>query len=183
MKKGAGGFTIVELLIVIVVIGILAAITIIAFGNIQARARDNARYADAKAIVKALELYKASNDGQYPTTFGTTNPIATCPAVGNGYSYSWDTEGKWLQGLKDSGIMPKPPVPTPNDCTRYYQYYRGSANTWGCTTLTKGWYLLRVYGAEGVVTPQESATFRPCPEATVTATASSGTWVFSGYEN
>ena len=39
MKKTKSGFTIVELLIVIVVIGILAAITIVAYNGIQSRAR------------------------------------------------------------------------------------------------------------------------------------------------
>lgn len=59
------GFTIVELLIVIVVIGILAAITIIAYNGIQTRARDAKRTADISSIQKAVELYKADN-GFYP---------------------------------------------------------------------------------------------------------------------
>ena len=44
------GFTIVELLIVIVVIGVLAAITIVAYNGIQSRARDSARVSDINAI-------------------------------------------------------------------------------------------------------------------------------------
>lgn len=182
MRK-RGGFTIVELLIVIVVIGILAAITMIAFGNIQSRARDNARYTDVKSIMKALEIHKATNNGTYPATYATNNPLTTCPGVGVGYAYSWDTEGRWLLGLVNSSTIARPPTPSPNDCTRYYQYYKGSTTTWGCTTLTKGWYLLRVYGAEGTFTPSESATFQPCPEATVTATASASTWVFGKYDD
>jgi len=59
------GFTIVELLIVIVVIGILAAITIVAFNGVQAKARDGARISKVTSIAKAIELYYADN-GTYP---------------------------------------------------------------------------------------------------------------------
>ena len=59
------GFTIVELLIVIVVIGILAAITIVAYNGIQQRGRDSQRLSDVKTIAKALELYYA-DEGRFP---------------------------------------------------------------------------------------------------------------------
>lgn len=59
------GFTIVELLIVIVVIGILAAIIIVAFNGVQSRARDSDRIATLNQLQKALEMYYA-NEGRYP---------------------------------------------------------------------------------------------------------------------
>ena len=65
------GFTIVELLIVIVVIGILAAITIVAYNGVQQRARDSVRTSDIQAVQKALALYHADN-GAYPSV-GTDN--------------------------------------------------------------------------------------------------------------
>jgi type II secretion system protein G len=63
------GFTIVELLIVIVVIGILAAITIVAYNGIQQRGRDAQRKSDITQIAKAVELYYADN-GNYPQSSG-----------------------------------------------------------------------------------------------------------------
>ncbi|MCA9336117.1 prepilin-type N-terminal cleavage/methylation domain-containing protein, partial [Candidatus Saccharibacteria bacterium] len=45
-KNKKTGFTIVELLIVIVVIAILAAITIVAYNGIQQRSRDSIRKSD-----------------------------------------------------------------------------------------------------------------------------------------
>ncbi len=61
------GFTIVELLIVIVVIAILAAISIVAYTGIQNRARTNAGMQLASQIAKKFEAYYAVN-GTYPTT-------------------------------------------------------------------------------------------------------------------
>lgn len=55
------GFTIVELLIVIVVIGILAAIAFVAYGNVTKKARDSERTADAKALASKAEEYYATN--------------------------------------------------------------------------------------------------------------------------
>lgn len=65
MRQKQTGFTIVELLIVIVVIGILAAITIVAYNGVQGRANDTAIQSDLQAIAKKLELYKADL-GVYP---------------------------------------------------------------------------------------------------------------------
>jgi len=59
------GFTIVELLIVIVVIGILAAITIVAYNGIQARGKNSAAQAAATTVVKKAELYN-TEIGYYP---------------------------------------------------------------------------------------------------------------------
>lgn len=60
------GFTIVELLIVIVVIGILAAITIVAYNGIQNRANDNTIQADLSNFAKLMEIQKV-DIGRYPS--------------------------------------------------------------------------------------------------------------------
>ncbi|MBI2588956.1 prepilin-type N-terminal cleavage/methylation domain-containing protein [Candidatus Saccharibacteria bacterium] len=60
------GFTIVELLIVIVVIGILAALVVVTYGGIQEKARDAERKTDINAIHGQLEVYQAQNV-KYPT--------------------------------------------------------------------------------------------------------------------
>ena len=70
-KLHSRGFTIVELLVVIVVIGILAAITVVAYNGIQERANFSRLQADLKSLNKALLLYHADN-GVYPVTGSAT---------------------------------------------------------------------------------------------------------------
>lgn len=65
-KKASSGFTIVELLIVIVVIGILAALVVTTYNGIQQKARDTERKTDINAIHSQVEAYQAQN-GKYPT--------------------------------------------------------------------------------------------------------------------
>lgn len=65
LKKDKG-FTIVELLIVIVVIGILATLVIVTFTGIQQRARNTVRQTEINAIQSHVEAFYAQN-GYYPT--------------------------------------------------------------------------------------------------------------------
>ena len=97
------GFTIVELLIVIVVIGILAAITIVAYNGIQARARDNTRKQDLAQIAKALHLYAIDNDNYIETGSG-------CGASGNGntlFNYVYASQKSIAQCLIDAKVVQK----------------------------------------------------------------------------
>lgn len=66
LKKKQSGFTIVELLIVIVVIGILALLVVNTFSGIQKKARDSERQTDINALHGQLEAYYAQN-AKYPS--------------------------------------------------------------------------------------------------------------------
>src|SRR3989344_2717562 len=63
MKKG---FTLMELLIVIAIIGILISISAAAYSTAQKRSRDSRRQGDLKAMQNALEQYYSANNGSYP---------------------------------------------------------------------------------------------------------------------
>jgi prepilin-type N-terminal cleavage/methylation domain-containing protein len=65
LKRKQSGFTIVELLIVIVVIGILAALVVTTFAGIQKKARNTERETDIKAVHGQVEAYFAQNNS-YP---------------------------------------------------------------------------------------------------------------------
>lgn len=62
------GFTLVELLIVIVVIAVLAAITIIAFNGIRDRATTASLRSDLNAAGRQMEMARVDNSEQYPAT-------------------------------------------------------------------------------------------------------------------
>lgn len=66
LKNKNKGFTIVELLIVIVVIGILATLVIVTFTGIQQKARNSQRQTDINALDSHIEAYYAQT-GNYPT--------------------------------------------------------------------------------------------------------------------
>ena len=61
------GFTIVELLIVIVIIAVLATVTVVAYNGMQSRAQFTRLNSELGLINKALALYHAEN-GAYPVT-------------------------------------------------------------------------------------------------------------------
>lgn len=63
-SRGKRGFTIVELLIVVVVIAILAAITIVAYNGISNQAKDSAMEAAVSQLEKTLRLNRVENPGQ-----------------------------------------------------------------------------------------------------------------------
>ena len=87
IKNNQKGFTIVELLIVIVVIAILAAITIVAFNGIQNRSKTSAGQSQANSIVKKLEAINAVKGSYYSSSAGLTGALintyaAAAPAAG-----------------------------------------------------------------------------------------------------
>lgn len=67
IRRQTEGFTIVELLIVIVVIAILAAITIVAFNGIQNRAKDTQMVSAMNAYVKGMGAYYTTHSNTLPT--------------------------------------------------------------------------------------------------------------------
>ncbi len=80
--KQRKGFTIVELLIVIVVIAILAAITVVAYTGIQNRAQNTQTVSATTTYLKAMMQYKAEN-GIYPDTYNSGYHITCLGGVEN----------------------------------------------------------------------------------------------------
>lgn len=98
MVQKARGFTIVELLIVIVVIGVLAGLSYIVYGDVQRRANISVTKADLASIKKGLEVYNIDHE---------TFPVASAE-VRNG----------------DFGVGNKV-VDSLDDLSRGYYYVRG----------------------------------------------------------
>ncbi|MEK7648541.1 MAG: prepilin-type N-terminal cleavage/methylation domain-containing protein [Patescibacteria group bacterium] len=71
MKNIQKGFTLVELLVVVAIIGLLAGIAIVSVNSVRIKARDTRRIADVKQIQNALELYNNEKGGLYPQATAT----------------------------------------------------------------------------------------------------------------
>ena len=149
-REKSKGFTIVELLIVIVVIGILSAIVIVAYNGIQERGRDAQRVSDIKAITNALEMYYLDH-GEYPSGSGSVNSTAL-----NSSSWSTTADGSWAN-LRDKLVpkymsaLPKDPISTPgaNAQTTGYNYaYFADRYGYYCRTTPAQMYIL-IYWLEG----------------------------------
>jgi len=67
LRRAGKGFSLVEILIVVVILGILAAIVIPQFSNAGEVAKVNALMSDISSIRKQLQLYAIDHNGSYPT--------------------------------------------------------------------------------------------------------------------
>lgn len=109
LKKSSRGFTIVELLIVIVVIAILASISVVAYNGIQTRAENTKTAAAISQYIKALQAYK-SEEGSYPLTAASVfkykcvgDATATCGMVSGTFT-AGECDG--LGGVSNSTAAP-----------------------------------------------------------------------------
>lgn len=78
------GFTFVELMVVVILIGILSTIVAVSYGKSQTKARDAKRRSDIQSIATAMEMYKANNK-KYPESI-TPSGSGSC---GQNNNYWW----------------------------------------------------------------------------------------------
>lgn len=167
MRKNMSGFTIIELLIVIVIIAILAAITLVAYNGVQVKARDSARSESVAQLQKALESYFVIN-GSYPTQnpVGSNVPSGFSPIYNtSSYAYSVDTAGNWMKNLTSSNIITNAPIDPINDNNHYFVYYASG----GLFACTRPFYILVAYGYENPADIPPSSHDVNCSNSTYTA--------------
>lgn len=120
--KHPRGFTLIEILVVVALLGILAGISLVALGGARASGRDAKRRADLEQIRSGVEIYRA-DCRQYPATLTFGGQL-----LGDGSSTACATSNTYI-----SQIPQDPLAPT------YAYYYSGSANSYAlCTYLEQG---------------------------------------------
>lgn len=174
------GFTIVELLIVIVVVAVLATVSVSAFNGTQQRARDTQRVQDMQTIVKALELYKTQH-GSYPAA-----------STGSNTTNSWEVSSKnpsqFLSALKTSGVLSSAvPVDPTNTVDNFeYRYYRYLAGTNGCDAARGQYYVLVARKAETTSDKMPTSPGFSCTNTTSGVSrnwSNDGAWVTGAFTN
>lgn len=141
MQKRATGFTIVELLIVIVVIGILAAIVIIAFNGVQQRARNSQTISAVREYAKIYTAYAIDNQ---------KHPLNSNYCHGSGYpgDLCWDNRVYTPNTLVDTQLKKyAPTLPQPSTA----RVYRNPTEGWRAGILYVNDFSLR-YQLEGATT-------------------------------
>jgi type IV pilus assembly protein PilA len=79
MLRNSKGFTLIELMIVVVIIGILAAIAIPNFISMQDRAKEGSVKANMHTVQLAIEDFAVQNDGTYPLAADDAAVMANLP--------------------------------------------------------------------------------------------------------
>jgi len=127
--KKERGFTIVELLVVIVVIGILAAITIVSYTGITAKANTTKALSNAQSAQTVIEIMAADNSGSYPVTAasiaaysGTTRLPAGISIVAGGTAIDSTNELTTVSYSCLSTVAATAPCLTTGGRIKYYNF-------------------------------------------------------------
>jgi prepilin-type N-terminal cleavage/methylation domain-containing protein len=145
LHKKNSGFTLVELLVVIGVIGVLSSLVIVSLNSARGKANDSRRLADIKQLKAAINLYANDNNGNYPNSGAVCIGAATGTQCWTGYYYNAGGSGINASPSFDALLSPYikvTPDPQPNrSLGDRYVYFSGSAtiNCNGVDSQTGNW--------------------------------------------
>lgn len=139
--KSQRGFTLLEMMVVVAIVAILAAILIPNFSHARAQAATSACMGNIKTIATAMELYYTDKQS-YPggssggsgsvdptsvqsggTFYGYLGQVPEDPAAGTGKYYTWTT--KWSSGVNSYDIW----CPGTHDASTVQSFANASTDT------------------------------------------------------
>lgn len=137
-----GGFTIVELLIVIVIIGILAAITIVAFNGVQQRAKVTSAQSDLTSISKHTAIHQTLND-TYPTSHTAWRAILTSAGLPDVIGNATNKQFVICSTATESVVIATTPISNGTTSGQTYYFVKnGKPGTFAFDTSITGTYQL-----------------------------------------
>ena len=136
------GFTLIEILIVVIILGILAAIVIPQFTNASTQAKQSALDSTVQTLRSQIALYRLQHGDTLPDLVTNWNPLITVTAYGNPaqnfgpYMQSTPTNSLTGGSVVKNGDGSAPVA----SCDFIYDYNsgNGSGNIWGTTTFATG---------------------------------------------
>lgn len=141
--KAQKGFTLVEILIVVVILGILAAIVVPQFTQASTEAKFNSLCSNLQSIRSQIELYKVQHTDMAPGNLRTGGTVAIGGDPEAQLMYTTDADGN-VNGTSKArtGLFQFGPylerVPT-NPFNNQSGIAVGAADTFGTATATDGW--------------------------------------------
>lgn len=137
------GFTLIELMLVVAIVGLLAAIAIPKFGNLILKAQEAGIKGKLGSVRSALRIYYADNEGMYPYNF--VNPVAIfvpkyiqkVPHL-NSIPRRHDSSPFWWGGQMVSPTIAYPPVIENNGGYYWLGHRRQSTSAFTMMTVVVG---------------------------------------------
>jgi type IV pilus assembly protein PilA len=152
VKKAQAGFTLIELMIVVAIIGILAAVAIPAYQDYVAKSKFAAGLSEVAAGKTGIDTLMADNPTATPaqilTATGLSTPTKTCALTATNTSGAVD-----LKCVFNSGPS------TVNDGTHYVKLSRTADGVWSCATDVASKY----YGSSCDAAAAAAASPSPAP--------------------
>lgn len=190
--KRTKGFTLVELIVVIAILGVLTTIAVFNYLNVQRKARDDQRASDSALIADSLEKFFAAN-GEYPSVAEMTNADGNvvktllglnsldglvAPSASSGTTNSWKTGTPTLtnpfsySGNTDNSASCLTGTTAADSCTDYkLQYYSEQTGTYVTIPSRNKTVSLNVTQREGVVAPTAPTVTAALAGANATGTS------------
>lgn len=191
--KNQRGFTLVELIVVLAILGTLTIIAVFNYTSVQRQARDEQRSADATVVAESLEKYFAKH-GEYPSVTQITNSDGMAvkqllgltgldsllaPLESGSATNSWktgtasSTNQVTYSGNTDTSASCMTGALATDRCTDFrIQYYNEQEGTYTTITSRNKSVAINPVQREGVVTPDAPTVNVTLVGSNATATAS-----------